>query len=163
MSNAAGMDFWYKASPLFLKYFKPFYDKYHFEGAFQGYYQRFDSQEEFWAFRALLAKVIYTVPPQKPTYEYLKTVIDNKPVHYITTNQDGIFKRFFGEDKVSEIQGSWEYFQSSNPENDKHLYPAKPIYEKMLKDMKDYKVPTEDFPVSSVDGAPLTSWIRGPE
>lgn len=72
MSNAAGMDFWYKASPLFLKYFKPFYDKYHFEGAFQGYYQRFDSQEEFWAFRALLAKVIYTVPPQKPTYEYLK-------------------------------------------------------------------------------------------
>lgn len=29
--------------------------------------------------------------------------------------------------------------------------------------MKDYKVPTEDFPVSSVDGAPLTSWIRGPE
>lgn len=99
MSNAAGMDFWYKASPLFLKYFKPFYDKYHFEGAFQGYYQRFDSQEEFWAFRALLAKVIYTVPPQKPTYEYLKTVIDNKPVHYITTNQDGIFKRFLVKTK----------------------------------------------------------------
>lgn len=35
MSNAAGMDFWYSASPLFIKHMKYFYDKYHFEGIFK--------------------------------------------------------------------------------------------------------------------------------
>lgn len=45
MSNAAGMDFWYEASPLFMKYMSDFYQKYHFEGIFKGFYNRFESQE----------------------------------------------------------------------------------------------------------------------
>ena len=90
ISNTAGMDFWYEASPTFLKYFKYFYDKYHFKGAFQGYYNRFDSEEERWAFIAILTYVVAKVPPQKPTYKYLQNIIGNKPVHFITTNQDGI-------------------------------------------------------------------------
>lgn len=121
MSNAAGMDFWYKASPLFLKHLQYFYDKYHFEGAFQGFYNHFDSQEERWAFQLEMLNMVFSIPPQKPTYEYLKHVIGNKPVHYITTNQDMLFKKFFGEDKVSEIQGSWAFFQSSSPNTDKTL------------------------------------------
>lgn len=43
MSNAAGMDFWYSASPLFLKHMKYYYDKYHFQGIFKRYYTQFDS------------------------------------------------------------------------------------------------------------------------
>lgn len=46
MSNAAGMDFWYEASPLFMKYMKDFYDKYHFKGLFNGFYNHFKSEEE---------------------------------------------------------------------------------------------------------------------
>ncbi|AEG40339.1 Sir2 silent information regulator family NAD-dependent deacetylase [Lactobacillus kefiranofaciens] len=124
MSNAAGMDFWYSASPLFMKYMKYYYDKYHFEGIFKGYYTQFDSLEEKWAFQLYAYNLIFNEPPQKPTYDYLKKVIGNKPVHYITTNQDGLFKKYFGEDAVSEIQGSWFFFQSSNTKTDKKLYPA---------------------------------------
>ena len=104
MSNAAGMDFWYSASPLFLKHMKYYYDKYHFQGIFKRYYTQFDSQEEHWAYIVKMLNLIFTEPAQKPTYDYLKTVIGNKPTHYVTTNQDGLFKKYFGEDAVSEIQ-----------------------------------------------------------
>lgn len=163
MSNATGLDFWYKASPLFMKYMKYYYDKYHFEGLFNGYYTPFDSKEEKWAFMIKLLHMVYTIPPQKPTYEYLKTLLQDKPVHIITTNQDGLFKNYFPEQQVSEIQGSHYFFQSKNPTTDKHLYPAKPIVEKLLPKIVDDRLPEKYFPKSEVDSAPLTLWARGPE
>lgn len=163
MSNAAGMDFWYSASPLFMKHMKPYYDKYHFDGIFKGYYTQFDSKEEKWAFQLEAYKLIFDEPPQKPTYDYLKTVIGNKPAHYITTNQDGLFKKFFGEDAVSEIQGSWYFMQSSNTETDKNLYDAKKIVNELLPKVKDNKLPEKDFPKSPVNGAELIAWVRGPQ
>ncbi|MEN2348107.1 hypothetical protein [Lactobacillus helveticus] len=125
MSNAAGMDFWYSASPLFMKHMKYFYDKYHFEGIFNGFYTRFDSKEEHWAFMLESLKMILNIPPQKPTYEYLKKLIGNKPVHFVTTNQDTLFKKFFPSDQVSEIQGSWDYYQASDTSTDQILVQIK--------------------------------------
>lgn len=95
MSNAAGMDFWYSASPLFIKYMKYFYDKYHFEGIFNGFYTQFNSKEEHRAFMLESLKMILKISPQKLTYEYLKQLIGDKPVHFVTTNQDTLFKKFF--------------------------------------------------------------------
>lgn len=163
MSNAAGMNFWYEASPLFMKYMKPYYEKYHFDGIFKGYYTRFDSQEERWAYLITMFKLIFTVPPQKPTYQYLKKVVGDKPTHFVTTNQDGLFKKYFGEQAVSEIQGSWFFLQSGDPETDKHLYPAQPIVKKLLPKIHDYRLASQYFPKSKVDGAGLIPWVRGPK
>lgn len=63
MSNAAGMDFWYSASPLFIKHMKYFYDKYHFEGIFNGFYTQFNSKEEHRAFMLESLKMILKIPP----------------------------------------------------------------------------------------------------
>lgn len=163
MSNAAGMDFWYEASPLFMKYMKDFYDKYHFEGLFKGFYNHFDTLAEKYTFLIRLGHINATVPPQKPTYKYLQTLLKNKAVHIITTNQDGIFKRFFQKDQISEIQGSWEYWQSSNPETDKKLYPFVPILKKLLPKALNGELNDEDIPRSDVDNSPLIPWVRGPE
>ena len=163
LSNAAGMDFWYEASPLFMKHMKYFYDKYHFEGIFNGFYNHFDSPEERWAFQLMAWKMIFEIPAQKRTYEYLKTVIGDKPYHLITTSQDGLFKQYFPADNVSEIQGSHYFLQSKNTETDKHLYDNQAIVERLLPKIKDYRLPREDFPVSPIDGAPLTLWARSPE
>lgn len=95
MSNAAGMNFWYSASPLFIKHMKYFYDKYHFEGIFNGFYTQFNSKEEHQAFMLESLKMILKISPQKLTYEYLKQLIGDKPVHFVTTNQDTLFKKFF--------------------------------------------------------------------
>lgn len=163
MSNAAGMDFWYEASPLFMKHMKYFYDKYHFQGLFNGFYNHFDSEEEHWAFLLKDLKMVYTIPPQKPTYEYLKTILGQKPMHIITTNQDGLFKKFFPAEQVSEIQGAMAYFQSSNPDTDKHLYDSKKIVDELLPKIKDHRLSADLIPKSKVDGAPLELWVRGPK
>jgi hypothetical protein len=163
MSNAAGMDFWYEASPIFMKHMKYFYDKYHFEGIFRGYYNHFESTEERWAYLLQMLNLIFTIPSQKPTYQYLKQVIGNKPAHFVTTNQDGIFKHFFPEESVSEIQGSWDFLQSSNPRTDKKLYPAQPIVNQLLPKIENHRLPSKYIPTSDVDGAPLINWVRGPE
>lgn len=163
MSNAAGMDFWYEASPLFMKHMKYFYDKYHFEGVFKGFYNHFDTQEERWAFIMEFLNIVYTIEPQKPTYQYMQEIIGNKPAHFITTNQDGLFKKFFPEKSVSEIQGSWSFFQSSNTNSDKHLYPAQPIVNELRPKVKNHRLDKKYFPTSKVDGAPLVAWVRGPE
>lgn len=163
MSNAAGMNFWYEASPLFLKYMKYYYDKYHFKGLFNGWYNKYDSENERWAYSAISNQMMNEIPPQKPTYEYLQKILNDKTFHIVTTNQDGIFKRFFPEEKISEIQGSVFYLQSSNPETDKKLYDANKIYAELRTKIVDHKVPDEYIPRSDVDGAVLTPWWRSPE
>lgn len=163
MSNAAGMDFWYTASPLFMKYIKPFYDKYHFEGIFKGYYTRFKTPEERWVFLLYAYKLIFEEPAQKPTYEYLKTILGNKPIHFVTTNQDGLFKKYFNENDVSEIQGSWYYMQSSNTETDKNLYYAPDIVNELLPKIKNNRLDKKFFPKSPVDDSELIPWVRRPE
>ncbi|MEW4665234.1 Sir2 silent information regulator family NAD-dependent deacetylase [Lactiplantibacillus plantarum] len=163
MSNAAGMDFWYEASPLFMKYMSDFYQKYHFEGIFKGFYNRFESQEERWAYLLKMLKMVSTIPPQNRVYDYLKTIIDNKPYHIITSNQDMLFKKFFPEEHVSEIQGSWGFFQSKNTLTDKNLYPIDGYLDELIPKIVDNRLPTKLIPKSEVDGTPLIPWVRGPE
>ncbi|WP_125771650.1 Sir2 silent information regulator family NAD-dependent deacetylase [Companilactobacillus furfuricola] len=163
LSNAAGMDFWYEASPLFMEHMKYFYDKYHFKGLFNGFYNPFDSEEEHWAFMLLAWKMIFDTPAQKPTYQYLGTLVANKPAHYITTNQDSLFKQYFPEEQVSEIQGSHYFAQSKDTSDDKNLYSMQKIVADLLPKIKDHRLPKEYFPTSKINGSPLIVWARGPE
>ena len=163
MSNAAGMDFWYEASPLFMKYMKDFYEKYHFEGIFKGFYNRFDSQEERWTYLLKMLKMVSTIPPQNDVYDYVKTIVKDKPFHIITTNQDMLFKKFFPDERVSEIQGSWGFFQSKNTDTDKHLYPIQSYLDELIPKIENNRLAKEFMPKSEVDGAPLIPWVRGPE
>lgn len=163
MSNAAGMDFWYEASSLFMKYMKDFYEKYHFEGIFKGFYNRFDSQEERWAYLLKMLKMVSTIPPQNDVYDYVKTIVKDKPFHIITTNQDMLFKKFFPDERVSEIQGSWGFFQSKNTDTDKHLYPIQSYLDELIPKIENNRLAKEFMPKSEVDGAPLIPWVRGPE
>ncbi|WP_125706884.1 SIR2 family NAD-dependent protein deacylase [Companilactobacillus zhongbaensis] len=163
LSNAAGMDFWYEASPLFLKHMKYFYDKYHFQGLFNGFYNRFDSEEERWAFILLAWEMIFDTPAQKPTYRYLRTLVGSKPAHFITTNQDGLFQQYFPEEQVSEIQGSHYFAQSRDTSDDKKLYPTPKIVADLLPKIKDHRLPKEFFPTSDVNGSELVVWARSPE
>ena len=163
MSNAAGIDFWYEASPLFMKYMKDFYEKYHFEGIFKGFYNRFDSQEERWAYLLKMLKMVSTIPPQNDVYDYVKTIVKDKPFHIITTNQDMLFKKFFPDERVSEIQGSWGFFQSKNTDTDKHLYPIQSYLDELIPKIENNRLAKEFMPKSEVDGSPLIPWVRGPE
>ena len=103
-----------------------------------------------------MLNLIFNEPAQKPTYDYLKKIIGAKPTHYITTNQDGLFKKYFGEDAVSEIQGSWFFFQSPNTQVDKNLYPAKSYVEDLLNKIKDHNLIKNTFLRARSMGIPLS-------
>ncbi|ALJ22968.1 Sir2 silent information regulator family NAD-dependent deacetylase [Lactobacillus gallinarum] len=163
MSRATGLAFWYENSPLYMDNMKYFAKKYGFNGLFQGFYNRFESEEEHWAFLLELYKMMNEIPPQKPTYEYLKNLIGDKPVHYVTTNQDMLFTKYFPENEVSEIQGSWHYFQSSRPMSERKLYPTKGMLDVLYDKIENHRLPSKLIPKSDVDGAPLIPWVRGPE
>lgn len=162
MSTAAGFDFWYQNSPLFSKYFQSYADKYGFTGAFNGFYTNFDSQGERWGFALQALQLMYHEPAPKPTYDLLKQLIIQKPYHIVTTNQDMVFKRYFPTEKISEIQGSWSYYQSTNPTTDQHLYDTKKFLTDLSPHINGLALPDYLIPTSQVDGAPLEVWARGP-
>ena len=101
-----------------------------------------------------MLKIVSTIPPKNKVYDYLKTIINNKPYHIITTNQDMLFKKSFPDEHVSEIQGSWGYFQSKNTVTDKHLYPINRYLDDLLPRIDNNRLPTELIPKSAVDGTP---------
>lgn len=165
MSNAAGMDFWYENSPVILEDpdLRYLYEKYHFQGLFNAFYTPFESQEERWTFLTKLYKLLTTIQPKNPTYEYLQKILTNKTFHIVTTNQDMMFLRYFDQKQVSEIQGSWTYFQAKNIDRDKNLYPTKPMMEDLLTKIDDHLIPSEFIPTSDIDNQELIPWVRGPE
>lgn len=163
MSNATGLNIWYENSDIVKDHFQYYIDKYGFVGMFNGFYNQFDSLEEKWGYMVKAWDLVLNIEPPKPTYQNLKTLIEDKPFHIITTNQDTLFKRYFPVEKISEIQGSWDYMQNTHPVLDKNLYPARPIIEKLLPQIKDNKLPTDLIPRSEIDGNLLDVWARGPE
>ena len=98
-SVAAGYDCAYHNDKYFEKYLGEFGRKYGFEGSFNGYYYRYQTSEERWAF---LAAAIYMNMdlPDGPVYENLFDLLKEKTYFIVTTNQDTLFSRRFPENRV---------------------------------------------------------------
>ena len=119
MSAAAGYN-WYQTDEIFLKYFSEFADKYGIENIFYGFYHRFETREERWAYIATLNKFVYDAEAGKPYLDLLQ-LLQDKNYFVLTTNQDTQFSKVFPGEKVSAIQGDWRYYQCSNRCHD-HVY-----------------------------------------
>lgn len=168
MSNAAGMNFWYEASPSFKKNFGDILDTYpQATGLFNMSYYHYPSPNIHWAVQMRMIDFIFNEPVNKPTYNYLKEILNQKSYHIVTTNQDGIFNRYFPEERISAIQGDWRYFQSIDTKTDKKLYLAKPYVDQAIQYMKAnhdlMNLPDEFIPHSPANGAELQPWVRSPE
>ncbi|MHC3376892.1 SIR2 family NAD-dependent protein deacylase [Ligilactobacillus equi] len=163
MSTAAGMDFWYEDSLLYNTEIRYYADKYGFHGIFNGFYNHFESEEEHWGFYLAALDMILNLPAQKPTYKNLKRLLKDKDYHIMTTNQDTLFFRDFPAEKISEIQGSWNYFQSERPSSDQNLYSTRQLLAQVQDQVREHKLPKTAIPYSPVNGAKLIPWARGPE
>ena len=111
MSVAAGYDCAYHNDKYFEKYLGEFGRKYGFEGSFNGYYYRYQTSEERWAF---LAAAIYMNMdlPDGPVYENLFDLLKEKTYFIVTTNQDTLFSRRFPENRVGTIQGDFRWLHA---------------------------------------------------
>lgn len=159
MSVAAGYDCAYHNDKYFEKYLGEFGRKYGFEGSFNGYYYRYQTSEERWAF---LAAAIYMNMdlPDGPVYENLFDLLKEKTYFIVTTNQDTLFSRRFPENRVGTIQGDFRWLQCIRPCHDE-LFESKKLIEEMYVNIRDCRIPTELIPHCPKCGRELEPWVRG--
>ncbi|URZ05190.1 SIR2 family NAD-dependent protein deacylase [Clostridium felsineum] len=157
MSTAAGYN-WYKTDENFLKYFSGFAEKYNIDNIFNGFYYRFSTKEERWAYITTLIKFVYDSKVGKPYMDLLQLLKD-KEYFIVTTNQDTQFLKIFPEGKVAAIQGDLRYFQCSQPCHDK-VYFNKEQIEKMYGSIKETRMPTKLIPICPKCGKDLEPWVR---
>ena len=157
MSAAAGYN-WYRDDEMFRKYFNAFAEGYGIDSVFGGFYHKFRTEEERWAYLATLINFVADVPVGEP-YKDLAKILKDKEYFILTTNQDTQFLQVFPEEKVSAIQGDWTSIQCSGPCHDQ-VYPFVDQAKEMLNHMEGTKVPSGLVPKCSECGGPMELWVR---
>ena len=160
LSAAGGGDFYYEDNESYREYFRPFAEKYHFKGAFQGMQYPYETRNEHWGYLATFLHTTQTAPVRKP-YLDLDAILQGKDFHILTTNQDTQFVKLYPEEKVSEIQGDHQFFQCSRQCSD-HVWDAVKPVEAMYEAMHGGRmVPGELIPHCPYCGAEAFPWVRG--
>ena len=160
MSASGGGNFYYEDNESYRKYFKPFADKYHFKGAFDGMHHSFDTPNERWGYLATFLHTTQTATLRDP-YIDLDAILKGKNFHILTTNQDTQFVKLYPEENVSEIQGDHRFFQCSRQCCDDvwdAVEPVRQMYEAMA---GGTFVPDELIPHCPHCGAEAFPWVRG--
>ncbi|WP_454191116.1 hypothetical protein [Paenibacillus sp. Marseille-Q7038] len=157
MSAANGHN-WYETNETFLKHFGKFAEKYGVESIFHGFYHRYSTSEERWAYIATLIKFVNDTEVGQ-TYLDLLKLLQDKDYFIVTTNQDTQFSRVFPEEKVSPIQGDWRYFQCSSRCHD-YVYYNKEQVENMYANIEGTRIPTELIPTCPTCGKEMEPWVR---
>lgn len=162
LSAADGKHFWYEPDAEFHRVFEDFYRKYGVRSAFDAFYYPYRTNEERWAAIATLVHHLYE-SEAGDVYKNLKILLQGKPYHIMTTNQDFLLFQDFPADKISTIQGDWRYFQRKDGRKDQ-IWDNREMVEKMFASLKGGKtaIPSELIPRDPEDGAELMPWVRHP-
>lgn len=159
MSAAAGYRHYYEHDKDFVDNLGDFEKKYGYRNSFDGFYYRYRTSEERWAFIAKNLCMILDAKTGQP-YKDLFEILKDKNHYILTTNQDTQFDRVFPEEKISAIQGDWRYFQCSRRCHDELYDSVKTLHK--LKDAIDseLKVPSDMIPHCPKCGAEMEPWVR---
>lgn len=159
MSAAAGYRHYYEHDKDFVDKLGDFEKKYGYRNSFDGFYYRYRTSEERWAFIAKNLCMILDAKTGQP-YKDLFEILKDKNYYILTTNQDTQFDRVFPEEKISAIQGDWRYFQCSRRCHDELYDSVKTLHK--LKDAIDseLKVPSDMIPHCPKCGAEMEPWVR---
>ena len=160
LSAAGGGDFYYDDNESYREYFKPFVDKYHFKGAFDGTMSHWDDRREFWGFLATFLNTTLDAPVRKP-YLDLDAILTDKEFYVITTNQDTQFIKIYDESKVVEIQGDHRFFQCSAPCHDGTWDSTSRVAEMIRAMDGGTSVPEDLIPRCPRCGREAFPWVRG--
>ena len=162
-SAADGKRFWYEDDDEFKRMFGRFRDRYGIHSAFDSFYYPYRSEEERWAVLATFLHHLYEQKAGK-VYKDLKILLQDKPYHIMTTNQDFLFFQDFPADKISMIQGDWRYFQRKDGGISDRIWDNREMVEKMYQSLEGqkYAIPSELLPRDPEDGMMLTPWTRHP-
>lgn len=157
MSAASGYN-WYLDDANFRKHFNVFAEEYGIDSIFGGFYYKFRTEEERWAYLATLINFVAEVPIGQP-YRDLYEILQDKNYYILTTNQDTQFSQMFPEEKVSAIQGNWTYLQCGRPCHDE-VYPYKEQAKELCAHIEGTRIPSRMVPKCPVCGGNMELWVR---
>lgn len=157
LSTSAGFTY---TESRFRQYFADFEDKYGFHDMYSGGFYPYKTLEEYWAYWSRYIEVNRYQNTDKPVYENLFELVKDKNYFIITTNVDHCFQKAgFDKKRLFYTQGDYGLFQCSVP-CCQTTYDNREIIERMVKEQKDMRIPSELLPICPVCGKPLTMNLR---
>ena len=158
LSTAGGFEY---SGEKFEKYFKDFGDKYGFKDMYSGGFYPYATEEERWAYWSRYVYINrYLEQTSNKAYAKLFDLVKDKEYFVITTNVDHQFQiAGFDKNKLFYTQGDYGLFQCSVPCHDK-TYDNKELIEKMYREQKDGKVPSDLIPKCPVCGRNMEMNLR---
>ena len=157
LSTSAG--FTYSGSR-FRQYFADFEKKYGFHDMYSGGFYPYKTLEEHWAYWSRYIEVNRYQNTDRPVYEDLFELVKDKDYFVITTNVDHCFQKAgFDKKRLFYTQGDYGLFQCSVP-CCQATYDNRESIERMVREQKDMRIPSELLPVCPVCGKPLTMNLR---
>lgn len=160
MSAAAGHRHYYERDEVFIREYSEYEKKYGFHCTFDGFYYRYKSERQRWAFIAHNNQVIINSPAGQPYYD-LHTLLKDKTFFVLTTNQDTMFNQILPEEKIAAIQGDDRFVQCGRPCCDE-LWDAVELTKKMDAMIdENLEIPEDMVPRCPHCGAVMEPWVRG--
>lgn len=113
LSTSAGFAY---AGERFHKYFFDFEEKYGFHDMYTGGFYPYHTLEEHWAYWSRYIYINRYMNAQKPVYEKLRSLVQDKDYFVLTTNVDHCFQKAgFDKHRLFYTQGDYGLFQCSEP------------------------------------------------
>lgn len=160
MPAASGQKHYYESDDYFTSQFGDFAARYGFSNTNAGLEHAYPSTAARWGFWARLAGSLLH-EERGQAYKDLWFLVNEKPLHVITTNQDAQFYHIFPDAQISTIAGDWRYLQCSEGCVDM-LFPARNKWDAMSEALDEALcVPEALLPRCPVCRRELRPWIPG--
>ena len=157
LSTSAGIEY---SGKRFEDDFQDFIEKYNFTDMYTSSFYDFQTEEEKWAYWSKHMYINDIGMEATNLYRDILKFVKDKKYFVITTNvDDQFYKAGFDKDKIFATQGSYKYIQCSKACHNK-IYDATDMVKKMLKQIKDCKIPTELVPKCPVCGENMDVNLR---
>ena len=160
LSTSAGFTY---SGERFERHFADFIGKYGFTDMYSAGFYPFPSEEEHWAYWSRHIYYNRYVPAQKPIYDNLLKLLQEKDYFVITTNVDHQFQKAgFDKQRLFYTQGDYGLFQCAKPCHQK-TYDNEEMVKRMIAEQQDMRIPSELVPHCPVCGGPMKVNLRADE
>ena len=157
LSTAAGFAY---SGERFERLFGDFIARYGLRDMYSAGFYPFPTLEEQWAYWSRHIWYNRYEPAPKDTYAVLHDLVRNRNYFAITTNVDHQFQRAgFSKSRLFYTQGDYGLWQCSAPCH-AQTYDNRDAVERMVREQKDCRIPTELVPRCPVCGKPMAMNLR---
>ncbi len=157
LSTSAGLMY---TGERFYNNFSDFIAEYGFSDMYSAAFYPFKTQEEKWAYFSKHILLNRYTELNSSVYSNLFSLVKDKNYFVLTTNVDHLFqKNSFSKNHLFYTQGDYGLFQCSVPCSD-NTYDNYEIILKMVKEQKDFKIPTDLIPKCPICKSVMTTNLR---